>query len=49
MKALFMGFTCKIAFSIDEKIIHSILNKTTQQNLSKISNLSSNSLNKLTY
>jgi len=30
-----MGFTCKIAFSIDEKIIHSILNKSTQQKFIK--------------
>jgi hypothetical protein len=44
-----MGFTCKVTFSIDDQIIHSILNITTQQNLSKFSNLSSNFLNKLTY
>jgi hypothetical protein len=44
-----MGFTCKITFSIDDQILHSIFNIITQQNLSKISNLSSNSLNNLTY
>jgi hypothetical protein len=31
MKALLMGFTCKTTFSIDDQIIHSILNITTQQ------------------
>jgi hypothetical protein len=47
-KALLMVLICKIAFNIDGLTIHSTLNKHAQQSLSRSSNLSSDSLNKLT-
>jgi hypothetical protein len=46
-KALFMASITKIAFNIDDLIIHSTLNKHVQQSLFTLPNLSSHSLNGL--
>jgi len=48
IKELFMASTCKVAFNIDGQTIHSKLNIPIQQTLTNLSNLPSNSLNRLT-
>jgi len=47
-KVLFMASICKVAFNIDGLTIHLTLNKPAQQSLSRLSNFSLDSLNKLT-
>jgi hypothetical protein len=43
-----MASTCIVAFNIDSQTIHSTLNIPIEQTLINLSNLSSNSLNRLT-
>jgi hypothetical protein len=47
-KALLMASTSKVAFNIDDLIIHSTMNLHVQQSLYNLPNLSSYSLNRLT-
>jgi hypothetical protein len=48
IKELFMASTCKVTFNIDGQTIHSKLNIPIQQTFTNLSNLSSNSLYRLT-
>jgi hypothetical protein len=48
IKALCMTSTSKVTFNIDGQTIHLTFNIPIQQTLTNLSNLSSNSLNKLT-
>jgi hypothetical protein len=48
IKALVMAYTGKVAFHVDGTTIHSALNVPVNQSLTNLSNLSSDTLNRLT-